>query len=355
MQFDQADIAAAVGASGVASAKLRLWISGNGNHWGAIGQTVGAYRSTSGWAEPGATWHCPNDTNPSNSSPDCGPVWDMDNYPNWPFQQTPTGTALLTNDQSGWVEWDVTADVTQFLAGSSTNFGWLIRKTDEGQTGAVDYSSREGAVAPQLVLVAGTPPPPSPSLTSIADTYLRSGQANQNQGYETILRVQDSGNNRALFRIDQAAIAAFVGPGSLQSAKVRLYITDNGNNWGPAGRTVSVHRLTADWAEQEATWNCPNDTNPVNSSKDCNPDWNMTQSAQWPFVSSPTASLPITSNQAGWVEWDVTADVAAFLAGSSSNYGWIVKKDLEGQAGRVDFSSREGSFKPELSLVVSAP
>jgi hypothetical protein len=55
---------------------------------------------------------------------------------------------------------------------------------------------------------------------------------------------------------------------------------------------------------------------------------------------------------AGWVEWDVTADVAAFLSGAAQNNGWIIKKDNEGQPGQVSYSSREGEFKPELQITL---
>jgi hypothetical protein len=204
--------------------------------------------------------------------------------------------------------------------------------------------------------MTGDPPPaPSPSLTAAADSYVRNGAPNQNQGYETILRIQASGNNRILVHIDQSAISSFVGSGALQSAKLRLYITENANNWGTTGRTLSVHRVLAPWTEIGATWNCPDDTNPINSAPDCSPDWEMTQSSQWPFELAPTATMLHTNGQAGWVEWDVTADVAAFLSGEAPNHGWILKKDLEGQPGQVSYSSKEGDFTPELEITLVEP
>jgi hypothetical protein len=44
------------------------------------------------------------------------------------------------------VQWDVTADV---VAGAT---GWVIKKTNEGQSGQVAYSSKEGTAPPQLIL-----------------------------------------------------------------------------------------------------------------------------------------------------------------------------------------------------------
>jgi len=59
---------------------------------------------------------------------------------------------LMTNGARGVVALDVTADVTAYLGGSAADFGWLLKRTDEGPSGAVDFGSRESATAPRLVL-----------------------------------------------------------------------------------------------------------------------------------------------------------------------------------------------------------
>jgi hypothetical protein len=57
-----------------------------------------------------------------------------------------------------------------------------------------------------------------------------------------------------------------------------------------------------------------------------------------------------------YVSLDVTADVAAFLLGTS-NFGWMIRKDAEGAAGNVDYTSREGlaSQRPRLVLEFLPP
>src|SRR5258706_220577 len=84
-------------------------------------------------------------------------------------------------------------------------------------------------------------------LDAISDTYLKSGSPNQNLGTATFLRIQQSGSNRSLVRFDNTQIASAVGPGTLVSATLQLYIQDNGNNWGANGQTVAAHRLLTDW------------------------------------------------------------------------------------------------------------
>ena len=306
---------------------------------------------TQAWNETGATWNCPEDTDTGNSSPDCT-QWDMNDSSAWPFLEAPTQVTLHENNQTGWVEWDVTADVAAFLAGIAINHGWIVKKVDEGQNGRVDYSSREGAFAPELVITVNGPAPPA--TPTISDTYVKSGSPNQNQGSETVLRVRSSGHNRALVAFDQAEIADRVGAGSLVSAKLRLNIIYNASNWGSAGREVAVHRLSQAWNEVGATWNCPDDDNTQNQSPDCTGSgWEMNDSTQWPFVPTPTSTILHQNNQLGAVEWDVTPDVAAFLAGSATNYGWVVKKVEEGQSGHVLYSSSEGTAPPELILDVA--
>lgn len=353
VRFDQQALQQTVGNSSIRSAKLRLFIVANANNWGSDGREVNLHRLTQSWTEMGATWNCPQDTNTGNGNPDCNPSWEMGGSSLPPFAIAPTHVVLHQNNQTGWVEWEVTGDVRQFLAGQANNYGWIVRKDDEGASGQVDYASRESSNQPQLLVELGEPVPPvSSGLTAISDADVRSGSPNQNQGNRMRLQVQSSGNNRVLVQFDRQAMLATVGSGTLQTAKLRLYVVANANNWGSSGRAVNVHRMTQAWTEHGTTWNCPNDLNPYNSQSDCSPNWSMSNSGQWPFVSAATGSMVQQNNQTGWVEWDVTPDVAQILSNSVPNHGWLVRKDNEGQAGQVEYGSRESQFKPELLLTV---
>ena len=186
------------------------------------------------------------------------------------------------------------------------------------------------------------------SLPVAADTYLRSGSANQSQGSDSFLRLQSSGNNRALLSVSTSDLVQTVGSGRLVSASLEVYVQSNGNNWGPDGRTVDVHRVLADWSEAGATWNCGVDTNPGNSQPDCDPQW-----AGGIFADEPSDTVLHSSGQTGWVEFEVTEDAQAFLAGEP-NFGWLLKKTEENQSGKVDYTSREGAAaqRPKLVLLV---
>lgn len=59
---------------------------------------------------------------------------------------------MHTNGLRGIVRYDVTADVAALLAGGA-EFGWLLRKSAEGQGGLVEYRSREDGTGPHPALV----------------------------------------------------------------------------------------------------------------------------------------------------------------------------------------------------------
>ncbi len=443
VRFDPDQIAAALAGGTLVSARLEMQIASNGGNWGD-GRTIGVHRLTTDWTESGVTWDCPADAVPTNSRPDCAvsPAgWDGGS-----FAATATDSVLHTNASAGRIAFDVTADVAAQAAGAP-HYGWLLKKTQEGQNGLVDYASREVCgEEPRLVLeVASAAPDVAPPVLRIdspserflinqpaapialsffdagsaidpgslavrldgvdvtatctvcssgavcpwpalaegphtvsagiadagghlaetsfpfdlllgdgehrvtlpvaADTYVRNGSPNQNQGGESLLRIRSSGKNRALARFDLAGLEDAVD--DLHSATLELYVETNGGNWGTAGRTIDAHRLTADWTETGATWNCADDTVPGNQNDDCAAGWNGGT-----FATPPSASVLQTNSLTGWVGFDVTADVLSQLAGQP-HQGWLVKKRDEGQNGLVEYTSKEGTAgkAPRLVLV----
>jgi hypothetical protein len=199
---------------------------------------------------------------------------------------------------------------------------------------------------------------------AIADTYVKDGHNDRNVGGGEFMRVRDSGNNRSLVRFDQNALTSAVGNGTVLSATLRLTIVDNSNNWGSTGRTVDVHRLLNDWAEGNgteddrgtgsgATWACAADANIANQEQDCSgpTEWIMGQPNNipaHPWASAPTDTKTITNGLSGVVEYNVTADVAAFADGSADNFGWLIRKTLEGQSGSVSFGTKESQYVAQL-------
>ncbi len=181
------------------------------------------------------------------------------------------------------------------------------------------------------------------------DTYLRDGAPNQSQSAEPLLRIRAAGRNRALVDFDNGDLAAALAGNLLVAAHLELKVQTNGGNWGD-GRAVDAHRLTEPWIESAATWNCAVDPNLGNHQPDCSAAWDGGS-----FEPAVTASVLHANDLAGWVRFDVTADVEAALAGAPF-HGWLLKKAEEGAPGWVDYSSREVcGEEPRLVLEVEAP
>ena len=205
-------------------------------------------------------------------------------------------------------------------------------------------------------------PPQTETITPEKDSFVRDNKANRNEGINEVLVVKS--NFRPIIAFSQTEIENTINGLTLHNATLRLYVEDNGNNWGSSGRTIDIHNVTDSWVEGNGwnfgnnikgsgsgvTWNCAIDTNIKNNKVNCNPQW-----AGGNFGLTPTDSVLITNGlENQYIEFDVTVDVQAFLDGSSQNNGWIIKKTSESQNGRIDITSDEGSSNnPELVLTFS--
>ena len=116
------------------------------------------------------------------------------------------------------------------------------------------------------------------------------------------------------------------------------------NDWTEGNGKYTLDRFRGTGAG--VTWNCPTDTNIANDNRDCSTRWTGGN-----FVSTVSVKKTITNGLVGSIEFDVTEDVKAFLAGTSSNYGWIIKKTQEDKSGHLFFASGEAtSNQPVLEL-----
>ncbi|MBN2115111.1 MAG: DNRLRE domain-containing protein, partial [Anaerolineales bacterium] len=256
-----------------------------------------------------------------------------------------------------WVEYDVTA----LVSGNGTYTFALIADGTDGVT----FSSREGTAPPELVVTLGTgssgatntptatptstatlaasstPTPtqtastatptntPTPTATvsapggpltfiTVADARVYQGSPTTNYGYQTNIQA-DAGPGtsvqRSYLRFDVSGIS-----GPIESVKLRVYCTTNGTVNGPA-----AYLADNTWIERGTggvTWN--------------------TQPALLSGAFDNKGAIAAAS----WVEYDVTA----LVTGDGTYTFALVADSYDG----VTFSSREGSFDPELVVTLDA-
>lgn len=201
------------------------------------------------------------------------------------------------------------------------------------------------------------PPPPTfavgraDTLFPTADTYIASETPDLNRGTADSLEVRafTSGHlHTGFLAFDQAAIAARVGTGTVDSAKLELSIRLVAN-WPTSGSRLLLYVITKPqnrWTETGATWNCPIDVQPQNAVLDCPGGvWDTAGFG----VQTPTAQPTIKNSTTGTLKLTVTTDVRAFLGGQA-NLGWYLTKSTLNNDQTIVFRSRESTTKPRLVL-----
>ncbi len=163
--------------------------------------------------------------------------------------------------------------------------------------------------------------------TVTGDSFIRGGSPNSNDGTSNILRVRPNGPTRSLVRVDHATLFGDLDGAIVNSATLTFFV-ESATNWG-TGRDIGVHRVTTDWLESEVTWALPQTGGPA---------WDGGA-----HIATPTDTYTQTNTLTGAISVDVTADVADFISGDASNFGWLLRKTDESENGGVVYTSREGT------------
>jgi len=130
----------------VVNATLRLWVTAMP---AATCRTEDVFAVTSAWTESAVTWNNQPFGTRINS-PASGTRTDS--------VAVGTGAGCTIGSVGQYVPWNVTANLGNFVSGSATNFGWMIRDDVEGATGlgfTVTFSTSDvGSIAqaPQLTV-----------------------------------------------------------------------------------------------------------------------------------------------------------------------------------------------------------
>jgi hypothetical protein len=186
-------------------------------------------------------------------------------------------------------------------------------------------------------IVSGTPA----STTVVADTSVRQLTPTSNYGTSTTNDVASSlaQNRRLYIRFDYSLCSpAIPASATVRLATLRMYVSA----LPAACRTLDLFRVTASWTESAITWN----NQPFGTTVNNPPTANRTGSFD---VGTPVGCRNrVVGFTTGAV---VTTDVAAWIAGSATNYGWMVRDDVENSA-----TARTSTFSAkDLGIAAQAP
>ncbi len=185
-------------------------------------------------------------------------------------------------------------------------------------------------------------------LDATADANLLRGPGETHSNFGSVDH-HDVGNDaRAIFLFDLAPLATELGPEALiESAAVELTVSAAGG-FPAAGADVRLHRLERAWNEAAVTWTCPEDSDLSDQNRDCAQSWGGGD-----FDNPATATVVLGNGTLGRVAFPALADLESFLAGTETNFGWLVKLRQEGSGALFTSVSREGAAADAPHLTVT--
>jgi hypothetical protein len=158
------------------------------------------------------------------------------------------------------------------------------------------------------------------STTTVIDANVRQGSATTNFGTFSTMDVSASGtsNRRIYIKFDLSGCTPSIPASAIiRLATLRIYVTV----LEAVCRTLDIFKVTTSWTETVITWN----NQPFGTSLNNPSSGSRTDSFD---VGTPVGC---ENRAAGYVIGAiVTADVATYVAGTSTNNGWMIRDDAEG-------------------------
>jgi hypothetical protein len=180
--------------------------------------------------------------------------------------------------------------------------------------------------------------------TAGTDSYVDQAAATTNNGSATFLDVQSGSslNRRAYIRFDLTRCSpAIPSAASVKIATLRLYVSAI-----PAVcRTEDIFAATAEWTEAAITWNNQPFGTTIN---------NPASGSRADALTVGSASCQNTTANAYVTGWTVTTDVQSWVAGSTTNNGWMIRDDVEGSATtrNARFSSKNANVAAQSPQLI---
>ena len=262
----------------------------------------------------------------------------------WTRTGTPTSTRTPTSTVTATATSTASPTATPTWTRTSTPTPTSTRTATPTMT-PTSTSTASPTATPSASATPTTTSTPTPQVfvrDAAQDAWIDQGKLTQNKGADGSLRVKAQAGSlrRSLVQFNLSGIPA---TGCVQTATLKMTLTSVGRS----ARSYAVHRLSSAWVEGTSasssgvTWQRRTATVP----------WSLPGGD---FATNATATASTATTAGSVVQWDVTADVRAFVGGTTNN-GWIVKDTAESANAEFVFGSRENgtvSKRPQLQVTV---
>lgn len=172
--------------------------------------------------------------------------------------------------------------------------------------------------------------------TAVVDAEVRQSSATSNFGtaVSTFVATASGSNRRTYVKFDLSRCSpAIPTTATVKTATLRVY----GSTLPLACRSNDLFKVTATWAEGTVTWN----NQPFGTTLNNPPQ------AQRSAVANLGAA-PCALTIVGYTTWTVTADVQGFATTPATNFGWMIRDDVESAA-----TARTATYATKNASVLS--
>ena len=181
-----------------------------------------------------------------------------------------------------------------------------------------------------LILITGctTPAPQNGTITlqpgpEGIDSIVETSNPNTNYGTLTFCEIVRNFPNNKVREYMQFDLSTVPANAVVVDASLNLYQFED---WGTPDFTIGLHKVTSAWDESTITWNLQ-------------PTWS---------ANAETTS-DITMDDIGWKSWEIATLVQAWLDGSITNYGVVLKVTNETSTVMVGTKFRSSDYTDDIS------
>ena len=279
--------------------------------------------------------------------------------------------STLIDKNSGWVTWDVTTLVQQWVRSPQSNDGVLLDAIAGDGIPYTFFTAQRTTPAqrPQLIITyaADVVPPTvlptfTPTATPVApdlihtmtwqnghqayhgfsDTYLNAWDPEMNYGADGVFYVRSGDIKHGLIRFDTVSLPAY---SHILTATLNLYESLKSNS---LPLSISLYPLSRPWQEQDATWYLAGQTN-----------WQEAGAEGASDREAQAVSTATIKSESQWVSWDITSVLQRWADHPDQNNGFLLVGTSSGgvEASFISSDWLNPDLRPrvELSYIVLPP
>ncbi len=279
--------------------------------------------------------------------------------------------STLIDKNGGWVSWDVTSLVRQWVRSPQSNDGVLMDAIAGDGIPYTFYSAQRTTPGqrPQLVITYAAdvvPPTATPTFIPTAtpvpadlihtitwqdghnayqgftDTYINAWYPDLNYGHDGVFYVRSGNVKHGLIRFDTTSLPAY---SHILTATLNLYESLKSNS---LPLSISLYPLSRSWQEKDATWYVAGQTS-----------WQVGGAGGASDRKAQAVSAATINESSRWVSWNITAMVQRWADQPDQNNGFLLLGDSSGgvEASFISSDWLNPDLRPrvDLSYIVIPP